>query len=152
MFNQNFYVGFPTFEELLATAPVKQIYLTHCVVTRPGVYHTQAVDWMVVAGSYGSGILHYWRMRTGAYNAMNNVPMVSEKNYDVRCRDRSESAVKELNRIARDYGFRTIRGLIAFPKDLTLMDGTTRLITFNKQINRFEPVEKDASGSEKKAA
>lgn len=141
MTNQHYFIGFPLFEEFLAASPTKTIYLTKSIITRPNSAFTQTIAWNITAAAVGRGVCHYWRMPLGNYDSFGGEPFPEEKDYEEKCSQRCCSAMRLLTGIARRrYGFRVIRGLIAFPPGLTLLSGTTKSIRYDKNKNLFEKV------------
>ncbi len=141
MSKQNHFIGFGTFEELLASSPNKSLYLMQSVETRPGQFPgLQTADWFVTAASVEDGKCHYWRQKFGNYQLMNGAPVPVNKNIPADCENRCLRAIEALSGIARDYDFRIIRALVSFPTDLLVLHGTTRLLRYIPETNTFERV------------
>ncbi len=138
MSKTNFFIGFPSFEALLASALNKTVYISKAVVTRPGQFNTAFVEHNVTATVVGENICHYWKMPLGSYQQMGDAPLVAAKDYPVQCAARASSAVEVLSELARDLDFTVIHGLIGFPRDLTVLEGTLHSFRYVEAENRFE--------------
>jgi hypothetical protein len=139
MSEQNFYIGFATFEEFLASAPKKSIYLSKSVTTLPGEMNTETRIWHVTACAIVECVCHYWRLKLGKSGFICGAPLFpEEEKYQKECEMRSLSAQTELSNVARSYGFSVTHALVSFPKDLVVMTGSAKSLKFNKETNSFE--------------
>jgi hypothetical protein len=139
MSKNNFYVGFPNFEGLLAAAGNNRtLYLSKAVTSVPAQFNTLWVYWTVTAAFFNDNQCLYWRMAIGDYNRFDAEQRFPEEAEMEKVCSRLASEVEtHLTAYAKEQGFQVITGLVAFPKNLTLLKGETRLLDYNKEQKSF---------------
>lgn len=151
--NPNFFIGMETFEELLATGLNKTVYISKGITVKPAQHGIQRRDYVVIAAVTSENCCHYWQMRVGGHSQMGDSPLISTPiNHPDKCVERCESLVNETGTIARDNDYSVIRGLISFPQDLVLLEGTTRTLRYDEQTNTFEQRQGEIISEEDKIA
>lgn len=140
MSKQEFFIGYGSFEDFLAASPSSTVYISKSVSTLPtDIPMIKRVNWSVTAAAVSDGICHYWRMKLGSLDSFDDLSPV-EAEYSKKCDARATQAMELLTEIAREYGYRVVRGLLAIPENLSVMTGTATSLRFDKEKNLFERV------------
>jgi hypothetical protein len=133
----SFFIGFGTFEDFLKACPTKDFYLDQYNETRAANLGTEIVDWFVTAAAPFDFACHYWRFPLGSYRTMDGSPVTVRKDEPARCAARAASMIDQLTTIANQRGITVAGGLLAFPKDLIVLSGTTTLLRYDEKTNSF---------------
>ncbi|MBX3671315.1 MAG: hypothetical protein KF778_23205, partial [Rhodocyclaceae bacterium] len=122
------FIGFNTLEELLAAvSPCGPLF-----VARSGNSDRLFEEHHVSAASVSHGVCLYWRMLAAA------VPLVGPlRPAEVDLELRVESLLFGVQHAARQRRLRVEAALVAFPNDVALITGDTRLIEFSHEAGLF---------------
>lgn len=137
----NFFIGYGSIEELLYSAKKPEesgvVFISKSIETRPAQFHLRNVQWFVTAAVVSGNICHYWRMSVGNYATMDGKPVHGNPSTEADCEQRANSLIKLLDTIVNSQNYSVVNGLISFPSDNVLIDGTTVSITYDKKTNEF---------------
>lgn len=81
--------------------------------------------------------VHIWRMTTGRAQLIYD----NENEDSTKADERTESALEAIESYLSENGFEIHHASAGKPKDLILMDGTTEILRYNKEANRFTRIE-----------
>lgn len=122
------FVGFNTLEELFATvSPCGPLFIARSVKS-----DQLFEEHHVAAASISNGVCRYWRMLAAAVPAVGPL-RPSDVDLDLRV----ESLLFGVQHAAKQRRLRVEPALVAFPNDVALVAGSTRLIEFSQEAGLF---------------
>jgi hypothetical protein len=133
-----FYVGFATLEELIATHQAElPIYLatpteTHTTDTVGFTYR----DTYLLVSDIQQGLCRYWRMPLGRVSVHGGQSMEPERSQKIL--ERALQTETEARKVLRARAkCEPQAAVVAFPRDLRCLDGTTDLLAYDPSSNRY---------------
>ncbi|MBL8481088.1 MAG: hypothetical protein JNJ60_02745 [Rhodocyclaceae bacterium] len=122
------FVGFNTLEELFAAlSPCGPLFIARSVKS-----DHLFEEHHVAAACIGNGVCRYWRMLAAAVPAVGPL-----RPADVDLDLRVESLLFGVQHAAKQRRLRVETALVAFPSDVALITGSTRLIEYSEEAGLF---------------
>lgn len=140
------FIGFPTLEGLLANyrevigSPGLESFplyaLSHSVPAHSSIGITRYSTRLTVSFVDEDQLVYYWSMPLGVTDYLNGTPVTDD------AADR-HAAREQVWQFALDYlralGHTVVEALVAVPKELQLLDGSTSLIEFDRATGAYRP-------------
>jgi len=146
---KQFFIGLDTLEELLSTHdPEQPLYFTvrrQCRSTST-VGYVSCVTYQLISDVQG-GVARYWYYMLGQHEELGSQPMSQERLDKIV--HRAQTAEEQIPEFLRtESGCQVLRGGVSFPEELQLLDGSTRLFTYDHNSGRYRFKGRTATATE----
>lgn len=138
MTQHQFYVGMGTLDDLLDIKSLEppQIMLNTCIESLPSAHPSiRFKKFSVIASRLDGNLCYYWRYHTGSVDDWGHGN--SDEKLEAAQQRTCDAFDILKSYIEKPRGLTVIKALVATPKNLVFLDGTTDLIRYDKEKDTY---------------